>query len=205
MAVPNDFNILQSYFNINKHKYNFVHKEDCGKFTEAFLVHLRKETGNNRYCHLRKSGSATQYNQHAIDVLAYDNREQGDGTPIMEIDILGAAESANAHATWQVRETPYQPKDLMQPEEIGAPPSVKMVPWVGYNEGGFQQLKAQLAYDYRRRPQEADFDVTVWAARVFHSTFMGPDGIPLGLNAAIRRHRQEWCDALGVPVDDTWL
>jgi hypothetical protein len=30
---------------------------------------------------------------------------------------------------------------------------------------------------------------------------MGPEKTPLGLNAAIKKHRPEWCAALGVPVD----
>jgi hypothetical protein len=79
-----------------------------------------------------------------------------------------------------------------------------MVPWVPYDENSFQTLKKQLAYDYGRRPQQADFDVTVWAARVFHSQYFGPEGKPLGFDIAMRKHRPEWCAALGVPVDDHW-
>jgi len=75
-----------------------------------------------------------------------------------------------------------------------------MVPWVVYDENGFQELKRELAYDYTRRPQGADFDVSVWAARTFHNAFMGPDKTPLGMTAGIARARNEWCAALGVPV-----
>lgn len=75
-----------------------------------------------------------------------------------------------------------------------------MVPWVGYDEGSFQELKRQLAYDYARRPQGADWDVTVWAARVLHSATMGPERVPLGQVAALAKHRPEWCGALGVAV-----
>ena len=34
---------------------------------------------------------------------------------------------------------------------------------------------------------------------------MGPDKKPLGLDAAIKRHRPEWCAALGIPVDNYWV
>lgn len=67
------------------------------------------------------------------------------------------------------------------------------------------ELKRTLAYDYARRPQGADFDISVWAFRVQHSALMGPippsqGGKPLGLINAVTKHRPEWCGALGVPV-----
>jgi hypothetical protein len=86
--------------------------------------------------------------------------------------------------------------------EPASAPVDDMVPWVGYDENGFNELKRQLAYDYARRPQGADFDVSVWAARVFHSAYMGPEKTPLGLVAAVDRHQVEWCAALGVSVKD---
>lgn len=202
--VPDHGEILKAFFKANEHEYNFESKEECGRYTENALLYLREVTFDERYKHLRKYGSSTQYNGHAIDVLAYDNRGLDGGSEIMEIDILKDAESSEANHSWQVRNTPYKPKDLMEPEEIGVPVPGNTVPWVGYNEQGFEALKRQLSYDYSRRPQGADFDVTVWAARVFHSTYMGPDRIPLGFDAAMKKHRPEWCSALGVPVDDHW-
>ena len=204
MSVPNDFTILETYFKAHTSEYNFASKEDCGLFTERFLVHLRNTTGNIRYKHLRKYGPATQFNKHAIDVLAYDNRNAEDGTPIMEIDILGGAESSNAVPTWQVRETVYQVKDLMEPEEVESGPAdpVNMVPWVSYNEQSFERLKRMLKHDYSRRPQGADFDVSVWAARMFHNQYMGPEGKPLGEQAALERIKVELCSALSIPLDD---
>lgn len=200
--VPNYLHLNRAFFDSNAHNYNLTTKEGCGKYTEHFLETLRDTTGDKRFKHLRKYGSQTQYNGHAIDVLAFDNRGQGDGTPIMETDILGDGESVNARPTWQVRETPYSADILMEPEEIGEPDETAMVPWVGYDENGFQNLKKQLDYDYSRRPQGADFDVTVWAARVFHSSTMGPNKKPLGLEKAIVKHREEWCGALGIPQDN---
>jgi len=208
MSVPNRFTLLQGFFNANKDDYNFVRKEDCGKFTEDFLELLRESAGNEDFYHLRKYGSATQYNKHAIDVLAYDNREhkKDDETDIMEVDILGSAESVNANPTWQVRNTPYQEKDLMDLDEIGNGAVTDMVIYQPYQgDSSNSELKRILSFDYSRRPQGADWDVSVWAFRVQHSALMGPvspssGGRPLGLVAAIEKHRIEWCQALGVPV-----
>lgn len=86
-------------------------------------------------------------------------------------------------------------------------PEPNVVPWVGYDEGGNKELKRQLAFDYGRRPQGADWDVSIWAARVFHSAYMGPAKLPLGMAKALMKHRLEWCAALGVPVipiPDSW-
>ena len=85
-------------------------------------------------------------------------------------------------------------------------PPDNSVPWVAYDESLFNlRLQQQLAYDYGRRPQNADFQVTTWAARVFHSTYMGPEKKPLGFDEALKKHRPEWCGALGVIVDNTWF
>jgi hypothetical protein len=121
--------------------------------------------GNENFYHLRKYGTQTQYNKHAIDVIAYDNRGNNDGTPIMEVDILQNAETPGAKPSWQVRNTAYEPKDLMDPSEIGEPEPGDMVPYVPYNESDSQELKRTLAYDYARRPQGVDWDAIVWAAR----------------------------------------
>lgn len=201
MSVPNRSALLQEFFDINHTDYDFESKSECGRYTEDALDYLRMHNGNENFYHLRKYGSATQYNGHAIDVLAYDNRGTGDGTPIMEADILQNAETPGASHSWQVRETPYQPKDLMDPSEIGEPVPSNMVPWVPYNEQGFQRLKNMLAHDYARRPQDADFDVSVWAGRYFHNAYMGPERIPLGEQGALERVKPELCDALGIPND----
>lgn len=204
--IPNDFHILNFFFNEHKYEYNFSDKDNCGKFTEDFLVYLHKVTGNLRYKHLRKYGSQTQYNKHAIDVLAYDNEGSSEGSLVMEVDILGSAESTDqiikpTYATWQRRNTSYTSKDLIESNEIGELVENNMVPWVGYNEQGFERLKKMLKHDYERRPQSADFDVSVWAGRYFHNQYMGPNKIPLGQNEALKRIKGELCLALGISND----
>lgn len=206
MAVPNYFIMLQLYFAEHSGKYDFSHKEECGRFTENWLIHLRNKTGDLRFKHLRKYGNRTQYNKHAIDVIAYDNRNFENGTPIMEVDILGNAESIDqinkpTVPTWQDRNTAYEPKDLMEPSEIGERVESNTVPWTVYNEQGFERLKKMLMHDYGRRPQGPDFDVSVWAGRYFHNQYMGPNKIPLGENEALRRVKGELCIALGIPND----
>lgn len=80
------------------------------------------------------------------------------------------------------------------------PPVGDMVPWVGYDENGFQRLKNILVHDYGRRPQGADFDVSIWAGRYFHNCYMGPEKKPLGEQKALERVKPELCGALGISV-----
>lgn len=78
----------------------------------------------------------------------------------------------------------------------------KTVPWIEYNENGFQRLKNMVAHDYGRRPQGPDYDVSVWSGRYFHNCYMGPDGIPLGEQKALERVKPELCASLGIPLAD---
>lgn len=204
MSVPDRSAQLKEFFDVNHNDYNFEDKNECGRYTENALEYLRMHNGNENFYHLRKYGSATQYQEHAIDVLAYDNREdkQSGETDIMEIDILKDAETEGASHSWQVRNTPYEPKDLMDPSEIGEPVPGNTVPWVGYNEQGFERLKRMLKHDYERRPQGPDYDVSVWAGRFFHNHYMGPERIPLSEQASLERVKIELCSSLGIPLDD---
>ena len=198
MSVPDYSAQSKKFFDDNKHRFNFVHKEDCGKYTEEFIPHLRSVTGDKNIGHLRKYGAQTQYNGHAIDTLCYYDPSRG---TYQSVDFGGGFESSNASGIWLVQEVYYTAKDWYLLDT----PVGDVVPWVAYNEQSFQRLKNQLAYDYGRRPQLADFDVSVWAARVFHSQYFGPNKTPLGFDAAMQKHRPEWCGALGIPVDNNWL
>jgi hypothetical protein len=83
---------------------------------------------------------------------------------------------------------------------IPVPPE-KTVPYEPYwGDPESDYLGRLLVFDYGQRPQLIDAESMRWTSRVFHSAYMGPDGIPLGLDAAIIKHRPEWCNALGVPV-----
>lgn len=200
MSVPNYSKQSKAFFDIKNPKYDFQHKEDCGKYTEEFVIYFRDVIGDKNIFHLRKYGAATQYNGHAIDAILYYDPERG---TYQSVDLIGAAEGPdeNASGTWTVQQVYYEAKDAYL---IGDEPPIEpgnTVPWLAYDENSFQALKNQLAHDYARRPQNADFDVTVWAARVFHSAYMGPEKTPLGLTAAIAKHRPEWCAALGVSLD----
>lgn len=57
-----------------------------------------------------------------------------------------------------------------------------------------------LVFDYGRAGQTLNFESVRWISRVFHSAYFGPNTTPLGMNAAIGKHRAEWCSILGVQV-----
>lgn len=197
----------QTHWNNYSHQFNLTTNEGCGKYTEHW-VNYAQSYGWSKVGHLKKNVGQTQYNGHANDAFLYAD---GTGNPnglYQSVDLIGSAESTNPndppHIFWGVDIPRYTDVDWLATPNSNPTP-INMVPWMGYDENSFQKLKQQLAYDYGRRPQGADFDVTVWSARVFHSWYMGPDKTPLGQDAAIKRHRPEWCEALGIPVDNYWV
>lgn len=204
MAIPANLDDLcKEFWNANNHLYDFRYAEGCGLYTEAW-VEYAKNNGYPRVENLAKNPGQTQWNGHAVDAFLYAEPYSNSNPLYQAVDIIASAESANANYNWGVDTPRYTAADIW----VGTPgggekpdkPAVDSVPWLPYDENSFQQLKQVLAYDYGRRPQAADFDVTVWSARVFHSAYMGPDKKPLGLDAAIKKHRPEWCEALGIPV-----
>lgn len=187
--------LTDSFFAANAHRFDMRYAEGCGKYMEE-LVPYAQSHGYPKVGHLKKSGSQTQYNGHAIDAFLYKDTVTVNGL-MQAVDVIGSAETDHATAGWSVDFPRYTEDDWMESVET---PTPNTVPWVGYNEEKFQFLKRQLAYDYARRPQGADFDVCVWAARTFHNSYMGPEGVPLGETAGMERAQKEWCAALGVPV-----
>lgn len=205
--VPNLTAISKAFFALHNQSYDLSTNEGCGKYTETFVTEMRMT--NNKVFHLKKNPGQTQYNGHANDTILYKDALT-DFNLYSAVDIIGNAEQHKPWlptpggnepplGQWIVDIPRYTDADLML---IGSTPNptTNKVPWVSYDEKGFQQLKNLLAFDYGRRPQNADFDVSVWAARVFHSAYMGPEKNPLGFDAALTKHRPEWCAALGVPV-----
>jgi len=201
MPVPNHTQHVVDYFNAHVGQYDYRTHEGCGKFTEGCVEYLRLYDQN--IGHLKKYGGSTQWNGHAIDAVNYHDPSRG---TYQSVDLLASAESANARPQWLIQEVYYTAADWYLIDAVEPEPIIPSVPWVAYNESLFNdRLQKQLAYDYGRRPQAADFMVSVWSARVFHSTYMGPDKKPLGFDAAMSKHRPEWCNALGVIVDGIWF
>ena len=192
--TPNHSIQVAAYFAANKSKYDFSTIEGCGKYTEDCVRECLRPL-DFKWGLLAYTGNGTKYNGHRIDSILYSAPDIGDSL-LRSIDIIINAESSNASSGWIPDSVArYTLADWIP---YAMTPPVTTVPWVAYNESGFQKLKNLLSFDYSRRPQGADFDVTVWAARVFHSAYMGPNGKPLGLDSAIDKHRPEWCAALGV-------
>ncbi len=201
MSALEDFLIQElkpkcdAFWNANAHKYDTAHKDGCGQYIEALIPHLRS-LGYSKVGYLKKTGSGTQYNGHSIDGFLY---REGDPTLYRHVDVIAGAEAPGASAGFGIDIPRYTDSDWY-PVATSTPPSTGMVPWVPYDENGFQELKRQLAYDYARRPQGPDYDVSVWAARTFHNSYMGPNKVPMGFTAGLEKARAEWCAALGVPV-----
>lgn len=198
--------LTDSYFKQHSSGYDMSDSDECGRYMEA-LVPYCQHNGFPKVGLLKYTGSGTKYNGHRIDSFLYNEPVPEFGGKLQSCDVIANAETNNAQAGWSPDEPRYSESDWLK-EPIDEPtPGPATVPWVPYNEAGFQELKRTLAYDYARRPQGADFDVTVWSGRYFHNSYMGPERIPLGENAGLQRARNEWCNSLHVsviPVPPGW-
>lgn len=211
MSATTDFLMQQIkphcdvFWDAHHNLYDFSTNEGCGQYTEDLVERLRI-LGFEKVGHLKKYGSATQYNGHANDAFLY---READPDLYRAVDVIFAAEAKPPYTpsnpapnkNFGIDIPRYEDKDWMA-EPGNSEPVPNTVPWVAYNEQGFQRLKNMLAHDYGRRPQGADFDVSVWAGRYFHNCYMGPEGIPLGEDGALHRIKPELCAALGIPMDN---
>lgn len=198
--------LCDQFFHDRANEFDLTVNEGCGLYTEALVEYLRRE-GYDKVGHLKKNPGQTQYNGHANDAFLY---REGDPILYRAVDIIGAAESTDPEnppkPNFGIDQPRYGEKDWMTEPNSEPAPQPDVVPWVPYDEASFNdRVQKQLSYDYSRRPQLADFKVSVWSARVFHSAYMGPEKKPLGFDQALRKHRPEWCDALGVKVDEVWF
>jgi hypothetical protein len=201
-VTPNHSTQVAAYFEANKHKYNFEHVDGCGKYTEDCVRECLRPLDTN-WGLLKYEGSGTKYNGHRIDSILYRLPNIGD-TLLHSIDIIVAAESDHASSGWGPDTPRYTEADWLA--EPKGPISSNTVPYQPYQgDASNNELKRTLSFDYSRRPQGVDWDVSVWAFRFQHSALMGPippelGGKPLGTQGAMNKHRPEWCAALGVPV-----
>jgi len=201
-ALCNDF------YDNNAHRFDLTELNGCGEYMLE-LVPFCQQNGFPKVGFLKKSSGQTNYKLISHDNFLYNEPFSSENPKLQAVDVIANAESKPPYTpshqppgkAFGVDEPRYTEADWLEEfEDNGGDMPGNTVPWVGYNEGSFQELKRQLAYDYARRPQGADFDVSVWSARVFHSAYMGPERIPLGLPAAIDKHTPEWCGALGVAI-----
>lgn len=206
MAIPSELEGMhRNFWNANHSKFNMTTNEGCGKYTEAWVVYAQ-DNGYPKVGHLKKSGGQTQYNGHANDAFLYNTPYSESNSLLQAVDIIGSAESTNPNdpprMNWGVDTPRYTEDDWLSEPQGEGNENDHSVPWVAYNENSFERLKRMLEHDYSRRPQGADFDVSVWSSRYFHNCYMGPNGIPLGEDAALKKVKPELCAALGIPMDD---
>lgn len=202
--IPSQLEQLhRDFWGISHFQFDLTTNEGCGKYTETWVKYAQNH-GYSLVGHLRKNPSQTQYNGHANDAFLYADGSDNPGELFQAVDLIGAAESTDPmnppHINWGVDLPRYTIKDWMK--EPGQASNPTTVPYVAYNENGFQRLKKMLAHDYARRPQGADYDVSVWAGRYFHNCYMGPTGTPLGEDGALKRIKPELCASLHIDVDN---
>lgn len=199
--IPTELrDVTDAFFAANKNNFNFETVDGCGKYIEALVPYCQSH-GYPKVGFLKYTGNGTKYNNHRIDSFLYNDTVTINGM-LQSCDVIKDAETNYASAGWSLDQPRYTKNDWAETLEelIGEVGGNNMVPYVPYDEAANQEMKRQLAYDYARRPQNADFDVCIWNARVFHNAYMGPEGKPLGMVDGTSRARSEWCGALGIPV-----
>ncbi len=206
--IPNELRALtDTFFAANAHKFDLSHASGCGEYMESLIPYAQTH-GYPEVGYLKKYGSGTQYNGHAIDAFLWKTPDEATGK-LQSCDVIANGEAKPPYsgsnpapsAGWSLDTPRYEAKDWSHdiPGEVPVP-APNTVPWVPYDENSFQRLKRLLSHDYARRPQGADFDVSVWSGRYFHNATMGPDRVPLGEQKALEKIKPELCGALGISV-----
>lgn len=147
--------------------------------------------------------------QQSIDALALPNDtgasdSTGTYAGIEIIDIVNGAEGPNPSLTWNdVTQITIDSGNgggwkagSLDGDTPGAPvyPSYEEL---GGDEGG-KKITRQLEADYRRAGRPGlDGDCGAWQQRVSYDFLTG---VCKTVEESINKHRQEWCDALGIPT-----
>jgi hypothetical protein len=98
--------------------------------------------------------------------------------------------------------TPNHPPDPPANPQAPTPPPAKPTypsyDALGGDEGG-RKITRQLEADYKRAGKAGlDADCGLWQQRVSYDFLVGNCGT---VEESIKKHRAEWCAALGIPVN----
>lgn len=211
--------LANNFFDNNAHKFDLTENQGCGKYTEAFVRHAQSN-GFPKVGHLKKNPGQTQWNGHANDAFLYKEAASETDKLYQAVDIIGNAEAKPPYNNtnnkpptkhFGVDIPRYTEADwLAEPAGEGGEHDM-MIPWAPYfGDKSSDKITRTLMYDFSRKPETINPGFGRWLNRCLHSAFLGPDGIPLGPDGALARHRPEWCQALGgldpnVPVPDTFF
>lgn len=218
MTVPLELKqFTDSFFLARADEFDLTEASGCGQYIEALVVEAQNK-GWEEVGHLRKFGSQTQYNGHAVDSIAYNL-----GNNLTHaIDLIANAESKPPYTPshrppsanfGEDTITPYETNKIwyLIDEDGNSGGNSNTIPWQPYwGDKSSDKITRTFMFDYSRRPESYNPGLGRWLNRCLHSAFMGPEGIPLGVDGALARHRPELCQALGgldpnVPVPDSFF
>jgi hypothetical protein len=154
-----------------------------------------------------KRGNPNDLSMDALNYLCDADDSAGrtpDGTPCAVIDVIGSAGIPSQYPAW----TPYttqvegsgawvRPGSGTVPIPVPPTPTYPSYEALGGDEGG-KKITRQLEADYKRAGHAGlDGDCGAWQQRVSYDFLTG---ICKTVEESIAKHRKEWCDALGIPV-----
>lgn len=221
MRVPWELKqFTDAFFLSRANEFDLTEASGCGQYIEALVIEAQNK-GWEQVGHLRKFGSQTQYNGHAVDAIAYDFG----GNLAHAVDLIVNAEAKPPYSSnhrppsvgfGEDTVTIYETNKvwyLIDENDNGNSDSGgnNTIPWQPYwGDPASDKITRALFYDFFRRPESYNPGMGRWLNRCLHSAFLGPKGIPLGVDGALDKHRPEWCEALGgldpnIPVPDDFF
>lgn len=216
--VPQEVKWLaDAFFLSHSDEYDLSSQEGCGKYTEAFVEEAQHK-GFKRVGHLRKHGSQTQYNGHAVDAILY-REAVGEFGLYQAIDLIGDAESDHARSNFGIDIPRYKDSDWMEKPDSASSEPVNVFPFyeaLGGDSTARNLLGKVMLADWREAgrledaPHKAGNDrkvviddgFVVWTFRTLYDALYDvvvhkTDGVE-AVNKSISKHRSEWRKELGL-------
>lgn len=215
--VPHELRQLaDSFFDAYAHNFDLTENEGCGQYMEEFVPYAQRN-GYPKVGHLKKRGSATQYNGHAIDAFLYNDPDEDTGL-LQSVDIIANAEAKPPYSSshrppakgWSIDSPRYKVEDWIEfiggdiPDE---PNKIEFPSYASLGDDAFfrSTLGRTLAFDYSRAKEYPFNDgVIVWTSRTLHTAFenilvhkMHPQQ---AMERAMADKRGQWCTILRVPI-----
>lgn len=209
MSVNDVKPLAYEFFLARSDEFDLTTNEGCGQYIEAFVEEAQNK-GFEKVGHLKKTGSATQYNGHANDTFLY--REPiGEEGLYQAVDIIANAESKPPYtpshqppaAGWSVDIPRYKDSDWYLIEDNPIPiPTFPSYESLGGDFVARENLGKVLASDYKEANQQLNDGSVVWTFRTLYDAFdyilnqhmNSKDAI----FKSIDKHRKEWRKELGL-------
>jgi hypothetical protein len=202
--VPDRRDIPQKLFDTGL--FNLKTEAGHGAFVDAVVACLHGS--DERWGHLKKKAGQSHVHHHAEDAALYLSDVEGQS---QAVDFIGGAGGPNPRPGWLVDAPRYSAKDWMDPFEHAAeapaplpPPAALRIPSYGElgDDAFFRtEIGVPLEADMLQAGQQLNEGSSVWFSRTTYDVLTEAIKAGHAIDAApiVRRHRNQWRAALGLP------